>query len=41
LIFNTIDNTKTVILAMMGSAQGATLIAATRWIKNKNYSQDE
>ncbi|MGA7898089.1 MAG: phosphoribosyltransferase family protein [Nitrososphaeraceae archaeon] len=38
LIFNTIDNTKTVILADDGAATGATLIAATRWIKNKNYS---
>lgn len=35
LIFNTIDNTKTVILADDGAATGATLIAATRWIKNK------
>ena len=38
LIFNTIDNTKTVILADDGAATGATLIAPTRWIKNKNYS---
>ena len=38
LIFNTIDNTKTVIIADDGAATGATLIAPTRWIKNKNYS---
>ena len=42
LIFNTIDNTKTVILADDGAATGATLIAATRWIKNKKIIlQDE
>jgi predicted phosphoribosyltransferase len=33
-----IDNTKTVILADDGAATGVTLIAATRWIKNKSYS---
>ena len=39
LIFNTIDNTKTVILADDGAPTGATLIVLpTRWIKNKNYS---
>ncbi len=38
LISSTIDNTKTVILADDGAATGVTLIAATRWIKNKSYS---
>ena len=38
LIFNTIDNTKTVILADDGAPTGATLIAPTRWIKNKKNS---
>ncbi|MFZ0328295.1 MAG: phosphoribosyltransferase family protein [Nitrososphaeraceae archaeon] len=38
LTYNTIDNTKTAILTDDGAATGATLIAAARWLKNKNYS---
>jgi predicted phosphoribosyltransferase len=41
LTYNSIDNTKTAILTDDGAATGATLIAAARWLKNKNYSSKQ